>query len=796
MVGAKGCLKLFFIAVLLMSALTGALTVIMPEGVSAAAPGAPQNLVATRYTGYVTLEWDAPTSDGGLQIKEYKIYRVDSTSYNPLLLAWGYLASTEESDLSTHGLHLTLPPPTFYNDTLPTYTGPTVLKNYFYKVSAVNADGEGVASTSVRADEPSDVTLPATITNLATSNPTSSSIKLSWTAPGDDGSTGTATTYDIRYRTGGAITDANWATATLVTGEPSPKSGGSSESFTVTGLSQSTTYYFAIKTLDEVPNISPISNSPSGTTTAAADATAPAAITNLATSNPTSSSIKLSWTAPGDDGSTGTATTYDIRYRTGGAITDANWATATLVTGEPSPKSGGSSESFTVSGLQASTTYYFAIKTADEVPNISPISNSPSGTTTAAADATAPAAIMDLATSNPTSSSIKLSWTAPGDDGSTDTATTYDIRYRTGGVITDANWATATQVTGEPSPKSVGSSESFTVTGLQASTTYYFAIKTADEVPNISPISNSPSGTTTVADTTAPAAITNLATSNPTSGNLQLSWTAPGDDGTTGTASTYDIRYQTEGAITDATWASATPVTGAPWPKAGGSSETFTVTGLTASTTYYFAIKTADEKPNWSPISNSPSGTTSEQTSTSSSTSTTLPPSAPQTLQAVARDTSIELTWQPSSDSGGSAITEYRIFKGMSSGTGMYLGSVNAPLTSYIDTAVTPNQACYYHVCAVNGAGEGPKSAEASAIIQSSVQTSLDSDGDGWSDEQEKSAMTNPYNVDTDGDGVWDPQDPDPLHEPPTSTPTIIPGFEAIFAIASFVALIILRKRC
>ena len=680
MARAKGALKLLFFAVLFASALTGALTV-MAEGVSAAAPGAPQNLVATRYTGYVTLEWDAPTSDGGLQIKEYKIYRVDSTSYNPLLLAWGYLASTEESDLSTHGLHLTLPPPTFYNDTLPTYTGPTVLKNYFYKVSAVNADGEGVASTSVRADEPSDVTLPATITNLATSNPTSSSIKLSWTAPGDDGSTGTATTYDIRYRTGGAITDANWATATLVTGEPSPKSGGSSESFTVTGLSQSTTYYFAIKTLDEVPNISPISNSPSGTTTAAADATAPAAI-------------------------------------------------------------------------------------------------------------------MDLATSNPTSSSIKLSWTAPGDDGSTDTATTYDIRYRTGGVITDANWATATQVTGEPSPKSVGSSESFTVTGLQASTTYYFAIKTADEVPNISPISNSPSGTTTVADTTAPAAITNLATSNPTSGNLQLSWTAPGDDGTTGTASTYDIRYQTEGAITDATWASATPVTGAPWPKAGGSSETFTVTGLTASTTYYFAIKTADEKPNWSPISNSPSGTTSEQTSTSSSTSTTLPPSAPQTLQAVARDTSIELTWQPSSDSGGSAITEYRIFKGMSSGTGMYLGSVNAPLTSYIDTAVTPNQACYYHVCAVNGAGEGPKSAEASAIIQSSVQTSLDSDGDGWSDEQEKSAMTNPYNVDTDGDGVWDPQDPDPLHEPPTSTPTIIPGFEAIFAIASFVALIILRKRC
>ena len=51
------------------------------------------------------------------------------------------------------------------------------------------------------------------------------------------------------------------------------------------------------------------------------DTTAPAAVSNLATSSPTSSSITLSWTAPGDDGNTGTATTYDIRYRTGPSTT-------------------------------------------------------------------------------------------------------------------------------------------------------------------------------------------------------------------------------------------------------------------------------------------------------------------------------------------------------------------------------------------------------------------------------------------------------------------------------------------
>lgn len=39
----------------------------------------------------------------------------------------------------------------------------------------------------------------------------------------------------------------------------------------------------------------------------------------------------------------------------------------------------------------------------------------------------------------------------------------------------------------------------------------------------------------------------------------------------------------------------------------------------------------------------------------------------------------------------------------------------------------------------------------------------LDSDGDGWSNSQEKVAGTAPDSVDTDGDGYWDPHDPNPL---------------------------------
>ena len=354
------------------------------------------------------------------------------------------------------------------------------------------------ALSNVPSTATADGTAPADVTDLATGTVTTSSVALSWTAPGDDGATGTATTYDVRYSTS-TITAGNWASATPATGEPAPSVAGSAETFTVTGLSnESTTYYFAIKTSDEVPNESTLSNVPSSATAT----TAPDAVTDLATGTVTTSSVALSWTAPGDDGATGTATTYDVRYSTS-TITAGNWASATQATGEPAPSVAGSAETFTVTGLSESTTYYFAIKTSDEVPNESAISNVPS---TATADGTAPADVTDLATGTVTTSSVALSWTAPGDDGATGTATTYDVRYSTS-TITAGNWASATQATGEPSPSVAGSAETFTVTGLSESTTYFFAIKTSDEEPNESALSNVPSAATA---TTAPDAVTDL----------------------------------------------------------------------------------------------------------------------------------------------------------------------------------------------------------------------------------------------------------------------------------------------
>jgi hypothetical protein len=90
-------------------------------------------------------------------------------------------------------------------------------------------------------------------------------------------------------------------------------------------------------------------------------------------------------------------------------------------------------------------------------------------------------------------------------------------------------------------------------------------------------------------------------------------------------------------------------------------------------------------------------------------------PSAPQNLEATTGDGYVVLGWSAPSDDGGSAITEYKIYRGTSSGGESYLTSVSAPTTYYKDTAVTNGQTYYYQVSAVNYVGEGEKSSEKTA---------------------------------------------------------------------------------
>ncbi|MDD5687373.1 MAG: carbohydrate-binding protein [Elusimicrobia bacterium] len=228
-----------------------------------------------------------------------------------------------------------------------------------------------------------DTTPPGKIMYFVTAFPTSKTVTLVWRATGDDGNSGKATKYDIRYSPAPITTETSWNSATKVKFDMIPNSAGSAESLMVFGLSPSTKYYFAIRAGDEVTNWSPLSKSPSATTPALTDTTPPAKITDLAITNIAAKSVTLTWTSPGDDGNTGLASRYipyDIRYSLS-PITDANWDSATKAEGAPTAQETFRQETFTVPELSPSTKYYFAIKTPDEVPNWSKVSNNPTGTT-------------------------------------------------------------------------------------------------------------------------------------------------------------------------------------------------------------------------------------------------------------------------------------------------------------------------------------------------------------------------------------------------------------------------------
>jgi len=146
-------------------------------------------------------------------------------------------------------------------------------------------------------------------------------------------------------------------------------------------------------------------------TEATPDTTAPEAIADLAASSPTSSSCVLNWTAPHEDGASGgNVASYDCRVCTQATCSttmdNTEYASATALTGEPTPSTAGSAQSpsFTASGLSASTAYVFACKSNDEVPNTSAVSNSATCTTSASTNAN-----LLNETFNPTG--YDLSWT-------------------------------------------------------------------------------------------------------------------------------------------------------------------------------------------------------------------------------------------------------------------------------------------------------------------------------------------------------------------------------------------------
>jgi len=211
-------------------------------------------------------------------------------------------------------------------------------------------------------------------------------------------------------------------------------------------------------------------------------------------------------------------------------------------------------------------------------------------------------------------------------------------------------------------------------------------------------------------DSTVPSAIANLsALTGSGGGEIDLHWTAPGDDGASGRASNYIIKYATS-SFTDSNWNDSwvhTASTG-PVPATQGSTENKTVGGLTSGTSYWFAIKTQDEWPNTSAID-----TTSPQANAKSK-----PIPAPTSLSVSDAGTGnkLSLSWDSVTDPN---LDYYKVYRCTSTGvlsSKHFVVNVDSTTTSYDDTSVVNGIGYYYQVTAVvTTGGESNGSNEDSA---------------------------------------------------------------------------------
>ncbi len=178
---------------------------------------------------------------------------------------------------------------------------------------------------------------PNGVTDLEAADVDWYQLHMTWTAPSDQ-PPGPVASYDLRY-SHSPIDDSNFDAATPVANMPVPAAPGTVQDVWVTGLQPETSYYLAMRCTDLVGFSSILSNVVNATTNVT-DPVPPGQIVDLAAVDIRPNYVVLNWTAPGDDGSSGIASGYELRYSTA-PIDAGNFAQATLVATEPAAGSRG-----------------------------------------------------------------------------------------------------------------------------------------------------------------------------------------------------------------------------------------------------------------------------------------------------------------------------------------------------------------------------------------------------------------------------------------------------------------------
>jgi hypothetical protein len=193
----------------------------------------------------------------------------------------------------------------------------------------------------------------------------------------------------------------------------------------------------------------------------------------------------------------------------------------------------------------------------------------------------------------------------------------------------------------------------------------------------------------------APGQVTGLAASGATSSTMTLSWTAPSSGGT---PTAYTVNYRITGT---SPWSSATT---------SASASPFTVTGLSASTSYDFEVI----------ATNSGGSGTASSTVTASTDAAGAAPGAPTNLAAsTATSSTMTLTW--SAPASGGTVSGYSAYFKLHSGSTWSLATAGlaASATSYKVTGLASGTSYDFYVAA-NSAGNG---STASGTVTQSTTT-------------------------------------------------------------------------
>jgi fibronectin type 3 domain-containing protein len=470
-------------------------------------PAPPSNVTAAPAPTKVVLTWQENLLPNSLPISYYQIFK-----------------GTTPGDMINAG-----------SATAATYTASSLTPNTTYYFEIVADDTGHDLSTPSDQIAVTTLPIPAAPANVVAKATSTTQIAVTWSENSPGGMP--IQTYTIfRGTSPGNMPQVAIRTTT---------------SFTDTGLSANTTYYYAVQATDTGHDLSPMSATAQVTTPAA-----PAAPVNVAATANAAARVTVSWSENIPPGGL-SIQSYTI-YR---GTSPANMPQLAVRTTSP----------FSDSGVSPNTTYYYAITAADTGRDVSSRS-----ATAQVATPPLPAAPVNVAPTANTATRVTVTWSASVPPGGLPIASYTIYRGTSSTGLTKLGVAATTK---------------FVDMGACANSSYYYATTTVDTGGDVSPMSTPAQ----VATPPLPAAPVNPVATATSATQVTVTWSEniPPNG--------LPIQYYTIFRGTSPTGLAQVATRAA---------STFIDTGAAPYTTYYYAIEAVDTGQDVSPLSATVQATT------------------------------------------------------------------------------------------------------------------------------------------------------------------------------------------